>query len=381
MRVQDVGPIDADVMLIGEAPGETEERKGTPFRGRAGDMLKQMLSHAGIDYNRCYVTNIMDTRPPGNSFKYFYSGRQPTKQLEDAWQRLRDKVEAIKPKVVIPLGKEPLKALCNKNSIGDWRGTWLSFRGINVLPTYHPSYILRVYGEHPIVELDLKKAVSQKPAEEPEIILQPSIGTALSWLADNARTRDTSAAICNRGRVSFDIETIGKHTRCIAIATKNLDKHIHAICIPFIKFASSDMAKPVTGSSIVKMQSSSGLAGSYWTANEEVAVLDSIDKLFRSGIQVVGQNSISFDAPLIRQEFGLTIENHYLDTMHAWHVLYPELPKSLSFLCSVLTNYRNYWTEKDTNNDMQEWKYNAMDATVTLEASYPIEKELKEIEV
>jgi len=109
--------------------------------------------------------------------------------------------------------------------------------------------------------------------------------------------------------------------------------------------------------------------------------LDAIDKLFMSGIEVVGQNSICFDEPLLRAEFGLGIKNHYMDTMHAFHCLYPEFPMSLNFLTSIYTDYPNYWSEKDTNNDLSEWKYNCMDSIVTLDVSYDIEKELKEVVV
>lgn len=372
MRCRDIGPPDAKVVLIGEAPGEEEERAGIPFVGPAGGMLKQMLSHSGINYNQCYVTNVMDVRPPGNKFRYFYDGKIPSRELEAGWTKLRNKVEAIKPDVIIPLGAEPLKALCNKDGIKDWRGTWLSFRGINVLPTYHPSYVNRIYKDHPIVEMDLLKAVTRKPATEPKIKLQPSIAWVHHYLDD------VGNCFCNR--VSFDIETVGKHIRCIAIAMRDEFNRNKAICIPFIKFPSSELMKPAIGSKIVRL-SGSGQAGSYWTASEEVAVLDAIDKLFMSGIEVVGQNSICFDEPLLRYEFGLSIKNHYLDTMHAFHCLYPEFPMSLNFLTSIYTDYPNYWSEKDTNNDLSEWKYNCMDAIVTLDVSYDIEKELKEVVV
>jgi len=140
------------------------------------------------------------------------------------------------------------------------------------------------------------------------------------------------------------------------------------------------MATPSIGSTIVRIghSSPSTSAGSYWSTSDEIIVLDALNKLFQSGIKVVGHNSIAFDAPLIKEEFGLSIKNHYLDTMHAWHVLYPEFPMSLSFLCSVLTNYRNYWTQVDHSDDKQEWTYNAMDCIVTIDASYRIEEELKE---
>ncbi|KKL17688.1 hypothetical protein LCGC14_2483090, partial [marine sediment metagenome] len=246
MRCCDIGPPDAKIVLIGEAPGEEEERAGIPFVGAAGSMLKQMLSHSGINYSQCYTTNVMNVRPPGNKFKYFYDGKMPSRELEDGWARLRDKVAAVKPDVIIPLGKEPLKALCNKNGIVDWRGTWLSFRGINVLPTYHPSYILRVYKDHPIVEMDFIKAVTRRPAIEPRMIIQPTTQQVFTFL---------EVAIKKCLRVSFDIETVGKHIRCLAIAHYgvNIVKRPQAICIPFIKFPSSELMKPAIGSKIVRL--------------------------------------------------------------------------------------------------------------------------------
>ncbi len=93
-------------------------------------------------------------------------------------------------------------------------------------------------------------------------------------------------------------------------------------------------------------------------------------------VEKVGQNSVSFDAPLIDNEFGIVMNNHCFDTMNAFHLLYPELPKSLNFLCSILTDYPNYWSDKVTENDVSEWTYNCWDAIVTLDAAYKIEDEL-----
>ena len=203
-----------------------------------------MLSHAGINFNQCYVTNIMDVRPPGNKFRYFYDDKMPSRELEEGRTRLRNKVEAVRPDVIIPLGAEPLKAICNKNGIIDWRGTCLSFRGIKVLPTYHPSYILRVYKDHPIVEMDFIKAVTRKPAKEPPMLLSPTIDGTIRWLAE-----------CG-SRIAFDIETVGKHIRCLAVARKYKQYHNSAICIPFIKFPSSELMRPAIGSKIVRLSGS-----------------------------------------------------------------------------------------------------------------------------
>lgn len=387
MIVLDIGPRDADIMLVGEAPGREEEYAGKPFVGAAGNMLRHLCARSGIDYNACYVTNVMDVRPPGNSFSYFYDGKSPSRSLEDAWATLRAKIVEINPRVVIALGREPLRAICNKSSIKDYRGTWLSYKGIPVLPTYHPAYLLRVYGDHATVITDLRKAANDAPEVFPPMILRPTLDQVADWIKDTIK---------NYTRVSFDIETIGRSVRCLGFARgdcKHADRivvsrlekayNVDAICIPFIQFKSSMMASQIGSTGIVTLPSmvSQSNGSSYWTEHDEVRVLDLVQSLFASGIEVVGQNSIGFDEPILQREFGLVIGNHHLDTMHAFHVLYPELPMSLNYLCSIFTNYPNYWADKDDTSDMSEWTYNSMDCIVTQIVSYKIEKELQEAPV
>jgi len=359
MICQDIGPPDAKIVLVGEAPGANEERTGIPFSGSSGNLLKQMLSHSGISFHDCYVTNVMNVRPPRNKFEYFYDGKLPSASLEASIVKLRNKLEAIRPDVIITLGTEALTA---------YRGTWLSFRDIPVLPTFHPSYVLRQYQSHVIVEMDFVKAISNKMKPVPVMRLGPSLQQVLHYTSfEIQRFRDSG-----NGRIAYDIETVGKHVRCISFASDRQPP----ICIPFIRFKSSDLAS--VGSKRVLLQSSAQAAGSYWSVNDEVRVIDVIQRLFDSGIEIVGQNSIGFDAPLLQEEFGIVIKEHFMDTMHAWHCLYSELPMGLSFLCSILTDYQNYWTDKVTTDDMSEWTYNVLDSVVTLEVSYKIEQELKE---
>jgi DNA polymerase len=370
MIVQDIGPRDAKVMLVGEAPGEEEERTGRPFEGASGKLLKHMCSHAGILFQECYVTNVMGTRPPGNDFKMFYEGgkgKVPTPALEKGRDTLRAKIEAIKPKVVIALGNEPLKAICNKSGISDWRGTWLRYRDSSVLPTYHPSYILRQYGDHPIVEMDLAKAVRCTPKAYPAIIVNPSLSEVLNWI-DTAR----------RGKIAaFDIEALGGRIRTLGFASP-VTTH-RAISIPFVRMRSGSNAGIVAGRpGIVSVGQFGDTPGSYWSAEDELRVLDAIDSFFRSDILFYSQNGLSFDEPFLHREFGLSIAHHYFDTMHGWHCLYAEFPKGLDFLCSVLTDYPNYWTEHDASDDRSDQFYNGMDCVVTLEAGVQIERELKE---
>lgn len=377
LKVSDCGPPDAKIILVGEAPGINEERAGKPFVGAAGNMERQLLSHSGIDYNKCRVTNVADERPPGNDFTFFYDDKRrntPTHRLEKYWQLLRDKIEKLKPNIVIPLGGEALRAITGKRKISDWRGTPMSYKDIKVIPTYHPSHIMRQYSYHPIAELDLAKArreaETEKYAPNPvSILLKPTLQQVVDWI-------DAAKRLTNR--IAFDIETIGKHVRCISLAYGG-PAMPEAICIPFFIFPSSSMATVSPGDKIITFKGQNSVGSSYWSKNDEVIVLNKIAELFADeSIQKVGQNSIAFDAPLIENEFGIYIKNHYLDTMHAWHILYPELPKSLSFLTSVLTDYPNYWTEKDSTDDMSEWHYCSMDSIVTLVVSYKIERELKD---
>jgi len=370
MRCKDIGPPDAKIMLVGECPGASEEKTGVPFSGSSGLLLKQMLSHSGIQFRDCYVTNVVNVRPPKNNFDYFYNDKMPSHELQEGIDTLRKKIEAIRPQVVMPLGREALKAVCNKSLINEYRGTWLSYRGINVLPTYHPAYIMRVYKDHVVSELDFTKALTQVPQDNPPMILAPNLSQVSRWISDVMEKHKNSDI-----RVAFDIETIEKNVRCIAFYTKDYP----AICIPFIRFSSSEMGS--VGQTVVKVGSSSTCMGSYWSPKEEVIIIGMLNNFFLSGIPVVGQNSIGFDAPLLEDEFGFHIKNHFLDTMHAWHCLYSELPMGLGFLCSVLTNYRNYWTDKVTADDMSEWTYNCMDAVVTHDVAIKIEKELKETDV
>ncbi len=378
MLVSDIGKPDAKIMLVGEAPGSDEERAGVPFIGHAGKLLKQMLAHANINYAQCYITNVSNERPPGNDFTFFYSDKnrnEPNAKLTMFWAKLRHKIEEIKPNVVIALGAEALRAITGERKISQWRGTVMLYKDIKIIPTYHPAYIMRVYGDHPIVELDFSKALREsiKPEyDEPkvDITVRPNFSEVIRWLDK----------VENYKRISFDIETLTTElvTRCMSLAVKHENGTYSSISIPFLVFSKSSLTSISNDNKLVKLGKVSDSISSYWSMEDEIVILTKLSKIFNSNIEVVGQNSISFDAPIIRDQLNLHIKNHYLDTIHAWHVLYSEFPKSLSFLCSVLTNHRNYWTNKNTNIDDSEWEYNCYDSIVALEVSYIIEEYLKE---
>jgi uracil-DNA glycosylase family 4 len=369
MKVQDVGPFGAPILIVGEAPGREEAQKGVPFVGASGKLLKNMLQHVGIKYNNCYVTNVVNERPPNNNFKSLYEdkGKTPTQYLQNCWKTLREKVKEQKPNVVLCLGAEPLRALTNKIGIKDWRGSIIPMLGTKIIPTYHPAYILRVYNDHPIFELDASKAKEQslfRDYNDPpnNILLKPDITDTIHFINNVTK------------RVSFDLETVGQHIRCIGLATGSI-KCPRAIVIPFISFQNTGGFNINKG--ILKISNGGTPGTSYWTAENELIVLDFLNKLFEDkDIEIVGQNSMSFDAPLLKRHFRFEIINHYMDTMHAHHDLYSELPMSLNFLTTMYTEYSNYWSDKVTENDMSEWLYCAKDAIVTYISSYKIEENL-----
>ncbi len=369
MLVSDTGPRDAKIMLIDEAP-ETNQ---------AGIMLKKLLAHSGINYHQCFVTSVVNVSPPSNNFSHFYEDKRrkvPTIRLEEYWTTLANKVKALRPNVIIPLGGEALRALTNERKISDWRGTVMLFDNIKVIPTYRPYAVIRKYDFHPIVEMDLAKAFRESKFPEwnepnVSITIKPTLHQAVHFIEE---CRPAFEA------VSFDIETIGKHVRSIAFARKGYIPV--AISIPFITLNQSSIMSIdkniINIDSIITPDIGENNPTSYWSAANEVIILDCIAKLFNDKrIEKIGQNSISFDAPLIYNEFGLEIVNHGFDTMHAWHVLYPEFPKSLNFLCSALTNYPNYWSNHDPGIDESEWYYNAMDSIVTLDVAAKIKEELE----
>jgi DNA polymerase I-like protein with 3'-5' exonuclease and polymerase domains len=180
--------------------------------------------------------------------------------------------------------------------------------------------------------------------------LSPNLTETVEWLRSA------------EDEISFDIETIGKHIRCISLA-KGPISCPHSICIPFMKF---QVAPDIN------------TASSYWTAQNEITVLEELAKVMDDiNIKKIGQNSILFDAPLIEELLRIKIHKHYFDTMHAWHLLYPELPMNLDFLTSILTEYPNYWTNKVTSIDMSEWRYCSMDSISTLVCSHKIREEIE----
>jgi len=133
------GDVDAPTFFIGEGPGETEDKTGRPFVGRAGQLLDQMIVALGLNREQVYIANIVKCRPPQNR------GPAPD-EVETCTTYLVRKIEIIRPKVIVTLGLPAAKYMLNSNlSMGRLRGQWHQWRGIKLMPTFHPAYLLRSY--------------------------------------------------------------------------------------------------------------------------------------------------------------------------------------------------------------------------------------------
>jgi DNA polymerase len=156
-----VGNEQAKLVFVGEGPGADEDEQGIPFVGRAGQLLTQMIENTakkeGIPIQRrdVYICNVVKCRPPDN--------RAPEPdEMEICCPFLARQLEAIRPQAICALGGTAVRALLGrKEGITRLRGNWLRWRDIPVMPTYHPSYLLRPYNQNAKREAweDLKKVL------------------------------------------------------------------------------------------------------------------------------------------------------------------------------------------------------------------------------
>ena len=134
-----VGNPRAKLMFVGEGPGAEEDARGEPFVGRAGKKLDEMIQAIGLQRSEVYIANIVKCRPPDNR------DPQPD-EVSTCSPFLYKQIEAIRPAVIVTLGSPATKTLLEtKVGITKLRGTWHEVRGIPLMPTFHPAYLLRAY--------------------------------------------------------------------------------------------------------------------------------------------------------------------------------------------------------------------------------------------
>lgn len=323
------------IAVIGDCPTQNEEKMGLPFQGYSGLMVKALISMNGSNHLECYFDNI---------YTFYTQNKKPAPSILESFEA---RMAQIKPNIILALGELPLNILTGKKGLDKWRGSILETKFGKVIPSYHPRDIMKMYEHKAILNLDIKKVLdeSNTPDFDPpktEFITHPNFTQVMTFLETLPQ------------KFTFDIETWGRRIRCLGLGISRET----ALCIPFMKDDCS----------------------SYWSIDEERQILFKLREIFSSkNFKSVAQN-YPFDASMLEFEFGLPVENLYMDTMVAQHCCYAELPKSLDFLCSIYTRHSRY-SDYEFHNDISLWTYNCMDCVVTYEVMEKLEKELVDLKV
>ena len=350
MQVYGEGELSSKLWLVGEAPGSNEERTGRPFVGGAGQILDGILHAVDIKRDDIYIDNVIQERPLKNDFGVFYkdkSKRSPTADLVIAHHRINDLIIKHKPNVVVALGNESLYALTGQKGITKMRGSILGCHGVKVIPALHPAMVMRQYEFRPVSVMDFYRIKEQSTFPEfphpykDNFITDATFEQVLTCL-DDLKTKEY---------VSFDIETDRvTQITCIGFAWSKQD----AICVPICYGENS-----------------------WWTPEQEVAIVQKIRELcLCPDVKFIAQNA-QYDMTWIADRWGVQVTNLWMDTMVAFHCIYPELRKGLDFLCSIYT-LRPYYKDSGHGGPDKLWKYNCLDTVTTWECAMEIQKELIE---
>jgi DNA polymerase len=361
-----VGPPNARIMLVGEAYGEHEEIAGEPFVGASGQELNRMLHDAGIMRSECFITNLVNARPPENDITAWIpkTKREITSahiQLHNrkvlpivaaGYKNLLMEIEAVKPKVILALGNYAMWALAqhivgDPKGINNWRGSILEFRGIPLIPSIHPVNVLDQYYLRRALVADYKSAkrfADGKPPVKPQwnFILRPTFDQAMKKLQELFHGLST-------GRyewIDFDIETRAGHIACVGLSWSLTE----AICIPFMCLESYD---------------------GYWSEHEEGYIVWWLYRvLTHPNVKVRWQNGL-YDAQYTYKHWHF-VPRGAQDTMISWHAIFSDLPKALHYQASLLCDYYIYWKDEGKRwepkmGEEQLWSYNGTDCVRTRE--------------
>ena len=374
--VPPMGPLDAKLLFIGEAPGAEEDEALEPFKGGAGRLLNSCLKNVGINRSDCLITNIFSQRPPKNNVKYYYHGAQPTAEGQEHIEALREWLEQVRleggPKVICALGATAMKVLTGKKRINKWRGTVLPCTLVEdflVYPTYHPSHVMRLQQEPrqalmgekkrqqdnimPVFLLDLQRIdylskVGKVPSLDRSYEINPTCEDVVSKLRSYSNTPV----------VACDIETIVTHAGpilwCIGFASNPLEGFV----IPFLKERKF-----------------------CWSSKEEAKILYEISRLFQNPLTQKVFHNASYDLGVLGRYYNLVCAPGSVeDTMLCHHASYPFMYKSLNMLTSLYTWEPYYKDERKISmttgvSDEAEFIYNGKDCCVTAEL-WPIVKNI-----
>ena len=339
------GPFDAEVAIIGEGPGQTEVKRGSPFVGGAGRLLWDNLRDLGLHRANCYVTNVVKRQISlsrrGNE-KHIVHRDELAKWIGLArWELM----QLPNVKYIFAMGNYALETVLGHQGVTNWRGTVINVeldKGVfaKAIVTINPAYALRELKQEPMFKMDcqkLKRVINGTFKKyEIEGTINPTFKETLRFIYDLKRAAKP---------VAFDIEVINGETACYGLSN---DAH-YGMCINLRDHSSNR-----------------------YNVAEETEILLALQDLFKffnlKKIPLIAQNGM-FDSYWVWLHDYLRFTCTH-DTLLAHHTLYPQWPHNLGFLTSQYTNHPFY---KDEGKQWKEggdidsfWKYNIKDACVLL---------------
>lgn len=349
------GPIDAKIVMVGEAPGAEEERFGKPFIGSSGELLTKLMHQVGITRDEVYITNVVKERPPSNNIETFIRfdrGKTITTQKYLEYEKLLyEELSQTNANVYVAIGGVALYALTRQDKITKRRGSVLEgaidTRIIKVIPIIHPASALRNYIFTHFIRKDLSRIQEES--------LFSGVRLPSRMLKVNPNFLESIAFLTSCSElpiIGFDIEVVHEEVSCISVAKSPYD----VISIPFF----------AEGRDVFTVDQE----GMIW---KEIAHL-----LENPAIAKVGHN-ITFDSTFLFVKYGIVTRN-IKDTMILCGVCYPDFPKGLDFVTSICTKEPYYKDDgkkwfKLGGSIHDFWIYNAKDSAVCLESLPVLEAE------
>ena len=350
------GPEQANLAIIGEAPGRIEDILGRPFVGESGQLLDDDLQAAEMPREAVHLTNIYKYQPPGNRFEDAGRTNPP---LAECLDTLHKELKEVKPNCLLLLGGNVLAAITKKRPVTRWRGSIIDTRyNIKAVVSFHPASVLRHtvrYYNRYLITRDIQRAVKESKSPNKNLPIR-SISTCKSYaqlysfLQEERRVSDL---------LTLDIEVIRSIPVCVGLAFRPGV----AMIVPLFK--------SVLGYPLTKMGT-----------RDLSQCLKLLSKTFQDkSVRITGQN-FKFDQEKLDQ-LGLPVHGVYIDTNLAAHTLSPELPKALEFNTSIYTREPYYKEEGRefnlrTDNIENFYRYCGKDVCVENEIARKMEKELEE---
>lgn len=338
----------AKIFIVGEAPGEEEDRMGQPFVGRAGKLLNQLLEQAGINRAEVTIGNVARERPPGNKISFFFEDQKCTvpKPMMAKWrEELRQEIIQSKPNIVICMGATAMWGVMGEKGMVENRGYIQQSQyipGQKVIVTWHPQKVGYEWNLAFETVMDLRKA--RKNADYPE--LPPDTRILNAHPSTNEFTEYLKYLLYeHKGLVAVDIETTtGNHIDIIGLA----DSSNHAVSFSLLN----------------------GDRSPRLSTPKEMEVWYLIARVLKER-EIVMQNG-KYDAATLMHKLGIVATGFKYDTMIAAHACWPEARRSLSFLSTICLNVPKWKHQSHSAPTL----YNASDAANTFGVWQVLEQEM-----